>query len=132
MRALLLLAAVGVAACGGTDPAAPAPAPSRTSVAITFDLDGEGGSAARTVRLRCPSPRREAACRALSALPRDAFAPPPAGQVCTEIYGGPETARIIGVVEGRRVDAVFARTDGCQIARFERVAGVLRVAGRVR
>ena len=130
MRAALLLVALGLAACGASEPAAPpAPTPSRTSVAITFDRDGKGGAAARTVRLRCPSRRREAACRAL-ALPRDAFAPPPAGQVCTEIYGGPETARIAGTVQGRRVDAAYTRTDGCAIARFERVEAVLRVAGR--
>ncbi|CAA9479105.1 MAG: hypothetical protein AVDCRST_MAG30-683 [uncultured Solirubrobacteraceae bacterium] len=127
MRVLLLIVVTGLAACGEAEPAAPPAA--RTSVAITVDRDGEGGAAARTVRLRCPSPRREAACRALAALPRDAFAPPPGDQVCTEIYGGPETARIAGTVDGRRVDATYARTDGCGIARFERVAGVLRAAG---
>jgi hypothetical protein len=48
--------------------------------------------------------------------------------VCTELYGGPQTGRIAGTVAGRRVDARYIRADGCEIARYDRVAPVLRLA----
>ena len=45
---------------------------------------------------------------------------PPADRVCTQIYGGSETARIVGQVEGRRIDQRFSRSDGCRIADWDR------------
>jgi hypothetical protein len=50
--------------------------------------------------------------------------------VCSQVYGGPQTGRISGVVRGRRVRARYSRTDGCQIGRYDRVAPVLAVARR--
>jgi len=127
---VVAVVAVAVAGCGGgEEPAATATRAARTSVEVTFDPDGRGGAAARRARLTCPSARRAAACRALEALPADALAPPAGEVACTQIYGGPETGSIRGVVAGRRVDADYARTDGCAIARFDRVEPVLRAAG---
>jgi hypothetical protein len=97
-------------------------------VRITADPDGTGSAETRTTTLRCPSERRAATCRRLRALPRSAFAPTPPGTACTELYGGPQTGRIRGTVAGRRVDARYTRVDGCEIARYERVAPVLRLA----
>jgi hypothetical protein len=45
---------------------------------------------------------------------------PPADRVCTQIYGGPETARIVGQIEGRRIDRRFSRSDGCRVADWDR------------
>jgi len=59
-----------------------------------------------------------AACRALDELD-DPFAPVPDGQACTEIYGGPQTAVVTGTFRGRSVEAVFDRTNGCQISRWD-------------
>jgi hypothetical protein len=53
---------------------------------------------------------------------RDPFAPVPKNVACTEIYGGPQVARVRGVFRGRRVRAGFDRTNGCEIARWNRVA----------
>ncbi|GCD95542.1 SSI family serine proteinase inhibitor [Embleya hyalina] len=78
-----------------------------------------------------PAPRQ--ACERLDSMTTrggDPFAPVPRGAMCTMIDGGPATARIIGVWAGRPVDAVFDRTDGCEIARWDGLVPVLpRVGG---
>jgi hypothetical protein len=88
--------------------------------------------AARSVRwtLRCGPiggtlPRRERACDRLLALNRP-FGPVPRGRACTEIYGGPQVAEVRGRLRGRAVAARFTRTDGCQIARWNRVSFLFR------
>lgn len=63
-----------------------------------------------------PNGRR--ACRLLDGI-ADPFAPLPPDIACTMIYGGPETARVVGRWRGAAVDAGFSRVDGCQIARWE-------------
>lgn len=125
----ILLAGVLATGCGADSRAAAPAASARTDVRVTLDRDGpRGAGAARTVGLSCPSSRRAAACRRLRSLPRSAFRPVERGAVCTEIYGGPQTGAIRGTVRGRRVDARYRRTDGCEEARWRRVAAVLRVA----
>ena len=59
-------------------------------------------------------------------LSRARLAPVAANVACTEIYGGPATARVRGTLAGERVDARFARTNGCEIARWQRNAALLR------
>ena len=44
---------------------------------------------------------------------------PDGRQMCTQIYGGPETATVTGTLDGKPVDATFSREDGCAIARFD-------------
>jgi hypothetical protein len=96
-----------------------------TDLRITAWPQGPGEEGARTWRLRCnPAggtlPRAAGACRRLAALERP-FAPVPKDVGCTQIYGGPQVARVIGMLRGRRVWATFKRTDGCEIARWNRV-----------
>lgn len=43
----------------------------------------------------------------------------PAGQACTEIYGGPDIATVTGTLEGAPVKASFHRNNGCGIADWE-------------
>ena len=59
------------------------------------------------------------------------FAPTPRNIACTEIYGGPQRARIVGTVSGRRVWATFTRTNGCEIARWQRISPWLVPPGGV-
>jgi hypothetical protein len=59
------------------------------------------------------------------------FAPVPTDMACTEIYGGPQVARVVGVVQGKRIWARFSREDGCQIARWSRVSPWLLPPGGV-
>jgi hypothetical protein len=96
-----------------------------TDLRIVAWPEGPGNGGARVWYLRCsPSggtlPRPAAACGRLAALERP-FAPVPKDVACSEIYGGPQVARVVGTLRGRRVWATFRRTDGCEIARWNRV-----------
>jgi Subtilisin inhibitor-like len=102
------------------------------SLAATVDLKvtvwpkGKESGHAVTWSLRCTPaggtlPRPGQACRALRAL-RDPFALIPPSEICTQIYGGPQVALVHGTFRGRRVWASFKRTDGCQVARWNRLA----------
>ncbi|GGW52373.1 hypothetical protein GCM10010503_31760 [Streptomyces lucensis JCM 4490] len=68
------------------------------------------------------------ACRALDSHARwgrDPFAPVDPDSVCTQLYGGPATARVTGSWAGRRVDATYDRGDGCEIGRWDRMVPLL-------
>jgi len=59
-------------------------------------------------------------CEFLSGAGGDALrATPAADEVCTEIYGGDETATVKGTLNGETINASFSRTNGCEIARFD-------------
>lgn len=81
-------------------------------------------------------PGRARACALLEGLRRP-FATPPADVACTMIYGGPETALVVGRWHGHRVDRTFSRTNGCETALWDRyralfdVPGVVTIRGRV-
>jgi hypothetical protein len=86
---------------------------------VTVWPSGPAGPAHRH-RVKCPGER---ACRKLS---RERLAPVAPNVACTQIYGGPATARVRGTLDGKPVDARFDRTNGCEIARWERNATLLR------
>jgi hypothetical protein len=97
-----------------------------TDLRIAVWPEGRDGGDAAVWRLRCSPPggtlpEAGTACRRLFAM-RDAFAPVPKDAVCTQIYGGPQQARVVGTFRGRRIWAGFRRNDGCQIARWNRHA----------
>jgi hypothetical protein len=75
-------------------------------------------------------PAPEAACAALKE--NAALLSPETGgtaQVCTEQYGGPQTATVTGVVDGVPVEAEFSRTNGCEISAWDAAKDVLGAAG---
>jgi Subtilisin inhibitor-like len=80
--------------------------------------------------LRCPPagdhPQAVAACAALAAV-TNPFAPVPKGVRTTMIYGGPETATVTGQWHGQPVHATFRRTNGAEIARWDRIAALLYI-----
>lgn len=53
------------------------------------------------------------------------FRPVPPDSVCTMMYGGPATAHVTGTWAGRPVDATFDRSNGCQMARWDRLVPLL-------
>jgi hypothetical protein len=109
-----VLAVSGVATRAGSDPTAPVEVP------FSYDLDcttqeltarrgtvGEG---------EAPSAEVDAICDRLARDP-DLLtsAGPDPDRICTEIYGGPQTAHVEGTVNGTAVDVDVARNDGCGI-----------------
>jgi hypothetical protein len=131
MRGILLIAALAVAVggAGATAASSAAAASASTELRIAYWENGSKAGAARTWTLRCDPAggtlgtlaRERDACRRLAALRRP-FAPPDPELACTQQYGGPDQARITGTYQGRRVWVRLGLTDGCQIARFKRLA----------
>ena len=117
-------------ACGAGDDEAQSTGP-QTSVEVTLWPEGREGSRPERVVLQCEPaggshPLAEEACAAL-AQEEGALEPVPGDVACTQIYGGPQEARIAGVVGGRAVDAMFSRNNGCEIDRWDRLAPVFQI-----
>ncbi|MDF3143273.1 SSI family serine proteinase inhibitor [Streptomyces sp. T21Q-yed] len=112
-------------------PRAPVPRSTVTVRNVGGSAGGAGGD--RTYELSChpaggDHPDTEGACAALDRGTRwgkDVFAPTPQGGFCTMQYGGPATAHVTGTWAGRPVDARYDRSDGCQIARWDRLVPLL-------
>jgi hypothetical protein len=113
----LLLAAGG---CGGDDE--PAGRPAEADLTVTVWPSGPDGPARRHSVVCKRLGEGRPACRSLSRAQLRPVAP---NVACTEIYGGPATARVRGTLAGEPVDARFSRTNGCEIARWERNAALL-------
>lgn len=112
-----------LAGCGGGDGSSTTPSQSPTELNITVWPGGRSGDKEEAT-LRC-SPAGgtledpEEACRQLDGMERP-FVRPSGQVVCTEIYGGPAVAEILGTFDGTEVNATFARSDGCEIALWDR------------
>jgi hypothetical protein len=89
---------------------------------ITLFPEGTTGPKQEWV-VRCPGAKT---CARLEDGGRALFMRTPRGILCTDIYGGPQVAYVRGTLDGRRIWARFSRNDGCQIARWNRVAFLLR------
>jgi Subtilisin inhibitor-like len=120
--ASLVLAIAVLAGCGGDDgdgmPAQPA-----TDLEITVWPNGRSGNKEKAT-LQCSPPGGtlsdpKDACNRLQDMKRP-FVRPSGDIVCTEIYGGPAVAEIRGTFRGAQVNATFARSDGCEIALWDR------------
>lgn len=140
---LLMLCLAGCGAgngSGGDDRAvAPASGDFRAIVTVTIEHpDRDPFSYA----IACEGDRAElqgaadtdpvAACAALQSPDVQArlFDGPPADRMCTEIYGGPDTAKGHGNINGRRFEFAVDRTDGCAIADWDRLLGDILVNPR--
>jgi hypothetical protein len=91
--------------------------PDRDPAMWTLSCDPPGGD----------HPDPAAACAALAAADRP-FDPVPPGTMCAQVYGGPQTATIDGVWQGRPVHATYSRVDACEIARWDALAAVFGTA----
>ncbi|MEW2548892.1 SSI family serine proteinase inhibitor [Streptomyces sp. NPDC047002] len=120
-------------ALAGLVAAAPGDAPRDALTVLVSDPSGARGTPSSSYELRCEPvggthPEAAAACDRLDGFGRggsDPFAPVPEGQLCTQIYGGPATARVVGTWHGRPVDASFNRRNGCEISRWRQLVPVL-------
>jgi hypothetical protein len=89
-----------------------------TPVVMQLTCDPAGGD----------HPRAAEACGRLDAARQsgsDPFAKPAPDEICTFIYGGPQTATVAGTWNGEDVDAKFSRTNGCEVSRWDAIEPVL-------
>jgi hypothetical protein len=123
------------AAAGGGGPELLPAAADHLVITVTDSGDGDG-----TYELYCgpaggQHPEPQEACDALDRAQTESdganpFAPVPQDALCTYMYGGPAVAEVQGTWRGQPVSARFDRSDGCQIARWDRLVPALpRIAG---
>ncbi|WP_052847410.1 SSI family serine proteinase inhibitor [Streptomyces avicenniae] len=100
---------------------------------LTITVSGAGEEADGRHELECAPvggthPDPEGACEVLRGA-REPFATTTgtdgAEPLCTYVYGGPATATVEGVWDGRPVHAEYDRTNGCEIARWDALVPVL-------
>ena len=151
--ALLALTACATPSGGGTTPADPTatgpasagptatgpatPGERRTLLEITVRADGTAEPVQHV--LECVDgapgpasthPDAEAACADVAELGAEFFtAERDPDLACTQQWGGPQTAHVVGTVEGEAVDTEFSRTDGCEISRWDAAQSLLGPGG---
>jgi len=121
---VLLAAALLFAACGSDEPTTPATGGGSEELAnfvVTVDADGESGAAAKELQVTCSAPTDSDVCGAAAGVSAADLAAPKDDIACTQVFGGPETATIKGTLRGEPVDASFSRSDGCEIARWDKL-----------
>jgi hypothetical protein len=140
---LLVLPLLGGIACAQvTDPSVPAGRSgadqgagggvSQSDDDLLVRVDRGDGSPVEEWTLSClgvvagSHPEAGPACAHLARLD-DPFAPLPGDIVCTEQYGGPQTAHVTGRWNGEPVDLELSRTDGCRIAQWDSLGPLLPV-----
>ena len=119
---LLLLLLLASTACGANSSGSSASA----KLSVTVWPHGKSGRSVGYT-LVCPRgtgtlPAAHSACSKLRRIGVRSFAPVPAHAACTEIYGGPQIARVSGRFAGQSIKASFNRTNGCEIARWSKLA----------
>ena len=125
LLALLALVTACASAPGGGTAAGTSSAGSSSAARndLLVEIHPGGGAATGSYRLTCGNPVTgnhpdgAAACAHLRAM-KAPFAPLPAGQMCSQIYSGPQTAHVTGTWNGRPVDVSLSRTDGCRTAQW--------------
>lgn len=124
-RAFLICAVVLAATLSACGKDADSGAPSGAT-ALTITVVADEGADPQTYELECDPaggdhPQPAEACDALDEVGAGIFEPLAKDQMCTQIYGGPQTATVTGTYKGDDVDAEFKRTNGCEIDRWERL-----------
>ncbi|MGW2518679.1 SSI family serine proteinase inhibitor [Streptomyces sp. NPDC001617] len=134
----LLVATAALSAASSAAYAAPLPPPpvrdeDRPGDHLTVTVRHAGPGRDGTYQLYChpgsgDHPDVAGACMTLdrgTQWGRETFAPVPDGSVCTMQYGGPATAHVTGTWAGRPVDASYDRSNGCEMARWDRLVPLL-------
>ncbi len=120
----LLVVLLALAGCGGWE-GGKTPG-TQTVLHLRAWPNGRDAGAPREWRLHCDLsggtlPNPEQACTTLFALDNP-FAQTPPDTACAAVYGGPAVAEVEGLFKGETVNATFTRTDGCEIARWDKHA----------
>jgi len=126
VAAVLLGTAAPALPVGGTQPV----------VRLTITFIRDEGAPRHVAHLRCSGERARAdgyladvgpvrACRLARRHARLLASVPDERRACTQIYGGPERARVRGRIGGRSIDRPFTRSDGCRIDEWTRAMPLL-------
>ncbi len=118
---------------------APEPAEGNFNVELQIKITPSPDAQVQEYLLECdrttPSeasnvPQPEAACALVEESAQGLFftKPDPTLQ-CTQQFGGPQTATVTGTVDGRPVQSDFARSDGCEIDRWQSMEPILGAGG---
>ena len=97
-----------------------------TSESLRVEVKADDKADPVVTRLNCDDIDTAQLCDALT---DDLLKPVPSDQMCTMIYGGPQTAKVTGTLRGKDVDAGFSRSNGCEIARWDKLVAALKPAG---
>ncbi|WP_198598161.1 SSI family serine proteinase inhibitor [Blastococcus atacamensis] len=104
----------------------------QTQNELRIDVDRGDGRPPESWTLVCAGvvegthPQAQAACDHLAGM-TEPFAPLAGDLMCTEQYGGPQTARITGRWAGEPVELDLSRSDGCRIAQWDGLGPVLPI-----
>jgi Subtilisin inhibitor-like len=114
-----------------SQPPTPLPGGSTTKLTITVRMSPTAHAITRTLTCDPPGgnvPDPAGTCAALTKVAAakggDPFAPTPPDQMCTQIFGGPQTATVKGTWKGRKVDTTFGRKNGCETKRWNDLAAL--------
>jgi hypothetical protein len=126
----VLVTGCAASSAGGAAPGAASSRPSLPPNDLLVEIHRGGSSPTESYRLTCGTtvsgdhPAGAAACAHLDSLTHP-FAPIPADQMCTQIYGGPQTAHVTGRWKGAAVDIRLSRVDGCRIEQWNSLGPLL-------
>jgi hypothetical protein len=141
-RGRRLAVVVAAVAAASLVPAAAQAAPGATAqptdLALTLSVTDTPGAAPQTARLWCRGSLAAAdgylaklpaqACQQARAVAELLLNAPDPHRICTQIFGGPQTARVTGSVDGRGVWRGFSRQNGCAIAEWDRMGLLFEAA----
>ncbi len=107
----------------------PAPAYASPRYKINVTYVAQDGASIKHWALLCNPPggthkSAKKACVALLKV-KDPFKSSDPNMMCTQQYGGPETADVQGVWNGKKIRANFSKINGCEIARWQKVQALL-------
>jgi hypothetical protein len=127
---VLVVAALLIAALPAAGSAVGQAPSARLSISV-WPEGRDGGKSIRQLTLRCrpsggshPTPAR--ACARLFAN-LGALKPVPRDRACVARFYGRQEAEVTGTVNGRRIRAVLNRRNGCEQARWARLAPIFRL-----
>jgi outer membrane lipoprotein SlyB len=127
---LVAIGALGLAGCGGSGSGEDSGStPESEQTRLTISYRATPNSEPAIARVVCNGNSGDEACRAVARIPADTWQPVPPDRACTQVYGGPQTARVAGTVAGRGIDADFSRVNGCEIGRWDQIAALLEATG---
>jgi hypothetical protein len=137
LATLAVVLAATLAACGGSGSGS---SDASTQLTITARTGGESVLVPSEATLECDGTARatgflaKAAGPACAAVRNGVLATvtrtQKAGQLCSQIYGGPQTAHITGTANGKQVNLRVDRTDGCGVADWQALEPLLGAPDR--